>query len=186
MGAAPAGDPGRETPDEIPDVNDTSRTQGGLICVGVVVVGALFLLGLLQKSYWALAIPVAGNGDVESAADAVRMLAETGCDAVMIGRASMKNPWIYRQTAALLAGAVPVEPTLDERRDLILDHFRLLMEQELEPKFTLHKLRTFTGWYTHGLAGGKALRTRIQSLEGGAAFVDAVTGFFEQAREIAA
>jgi nifR3 family TIM-barrel protein len=134
----------------------------------------------------ALAIPVAGNGDVESAADAVRMFAETGCDAVMIGRASMKNPWIYRQTAALLAGGVPVEPTLDERRDLILDHFRLLMEQELEPKFALHKLRTFTGWYTHGLAGGKALRTRIQSLDGGAAFVDAVTGFFEQAREIAA
>ena len=44
---------------EIPNVNDASRTQGGLICVGVVVVGALFLLGLLQKSYWALAIPVA-------------------------------------------------------------------------------------------------------------------------------
>ena len=134
----------------------------------------------------ALAIPVAGNGDVESAADAVRMFAETGCDAVMIGRASMKNPWVYRQTAALLAGAAPVEPTLDERRDLILDHFRLLMEQELEPKFALHKLRTFTGWYTHGLAGGKTLRTRIQSLDGGPAFVDAVVSFFEQARELAA
>lgn len=44
---------------ESPNLNDASRTQGGLICVGVVVVGALFLLGLLQKSYWALAIPVA-------------------------------------------------------------------------------------------------------------------------------
>jgi len=108
----------------------------------------------------ALSIPVVGNGDVLTAADAVRMLRETGCDAVMIGRASMTNPWIYRQTQAILQGRAPADPTLEERRELILDHFRLLVERE-EAGFALHKLRTFTGWYTHGLPGGRSLRTRI-------------------------
>jgi nifR3 family TIM-barrel protein len=112
----------------------------------------------------ALRIPVVGNGDVGTAADAVRMLRETGCDGVMIGRASMKNPWIYRQAEALLQGREPEEPAAHERRDLVLAHFRLLLEQEEEPTFALHKLRTFTGWYTHGLPDGRHLRARIQSL----------------------
>jgi nifR3 family TIM-barrel protein len=125
-----------------------------------------------------VAIPVIGNGDVTSAQDAVRMLRETGCDGVMIGRASMKNPWIYRQAASLLAGQVAiVEPTLEERRDLILSHFRLVMEQE-EATFALHKLRTFTGWYTYGIPGGRLLRTRIGALDSSAAFVEAVEAFF--------
>jgi nifR3 family TIM-barrel protein len=132
----------------------------------------------------ALRIPVVGNGDVTSAADAVRMLAETGCDAVMIGRASMKNPWIYRQTAELLAGRAPYEPTLEDRRRVILAHFALLVEQE-EAKHALHKLRTFTGWYTHGLPGGGELRRRIGELDSSAAFLDAVEGYFAAARAAA-
>jgi tRNA-dihydrouridine synthase B len=132
----------------------------------------------------ALAVPVVGNGDVNTAEDAVRMLRETGCDGVMIGRSSMKNPWIYRQTADLLAGRGPVEPTLEDRREVILTHYRMVLDRE-EPKFALHKLRTFTGWYTHGLPGGRHLRTRIGTLETPAAFLDAVETFFEQARAAA-
>jgi nifR3 family TIM-barrel protein len=128
----------------------------------------------------ALSIPVVGNGDVTVPGDAVRMLEETGCDGVMIGRASMKNPWIYRQTRDLLAGREPTLPSLDERRELIVDHFRLLMEQE-EPKHALHKLRTFTGWYTHGLPGGKQLRARINSLHTADAFLEAIEEFFRRA-----
>ena len=71
----------------------------------------------------AISIPVVGNGDVETPEDAVRMLRETGCDAVMAGRATMKNPWIFRQTADLLAGRQPISATLEERRDLMLWHF---------------------------------------------------------------
>jgi nifR3 family TIM-barrel protein len=130
----------------------------------------------------ALSIPVVGNGDVESARDVLRMFDETGCDAVMIGRASMKNPWIYRQAAVLLAGHTPDEPTLDDRRELILAHFRLLMEQEDEVKVALHKLRTFTGWYTHGLPGGRHLRMQINSLSTPDEFVAAVERFFERSR----
>lgn len=110
-----------------------------------------------------LSIPVIGNGDVRSASDAVRMLEETGCDGVMIGRASMKNPWIYSQAASLLAGCKPVEPTMLDRRDLILGHFRMILEQN-EGSRALHKMRAFTGWYTHGIPGGRRLRLKISSL----------------------
>ena len=127
----------------------------------------------------AVTIPVVGNGDVAVAEDAVRMLRETGCDGVMIGRASMKNPWIYRQTADLLAGRTPYQPTVSDRRDVILAHFGMLLAQE-EDKHALHKLRTFTGWYTHGLPDGKHLRQRIAELETVPTFMDAVHAFFER------
>src|SRR5262245_19294069 len=66
-----------------------------------------------------LSISVIGNGDVKTAEDAVRMLKETNCDGVMIGRASMKNPWIYRQTADLLRGKAPGYPAPEDRHALI-------------------------------------------------------------------
>ena len=94
----------------------------------------------------------------------------------------MKNPWIYKQAAALIAGRSPDEPTLEDRRELILEHFRLLMEQEDDAKFALHKLRTFTGWYTHGLLGGKHLRMKINLLTTPDEFVSAVERFFERSR----
>jgi tRNA-dihydrouridine synthase B len=126
----------------------------------------------------ALSIPVIGNGDVTTAEDVLRMLDETGCDGVMIGRASMKNPWIYLQAQALLEGKTPMEPTLDDRRELILSHFRLLLEQERDETFRMHKLRTFTGWYTNGLPDGRRLRCQIASLADPSAFLDAVERFF--------
>lgn len=77
----------------------------------------------------ALSIPVLGNGDVREPEDALRMLAETGCDGVMIGRGATKNPWLFRQIAARMAGARVSEATLADRRDLILEHFRMVAEQ---------------------------------------------------------
>jgi len=127
-----------------------------------------------------LSIPVVGNGDVERPEDAAAMLRSTGCDAVMIGRATMKNPWIFRQTADLLAGREPREATLDERRDLMLGHFSAIEHAAYDPKEALHKLRTMTGWYTHGLPNGKALRVRISELATPADFREAVERFFAE------
>jgi nifR3 family TIM-barrel protein len=127
-----------------------------------------------------LAIPVVGNGDVETAQDVLTMFAETGCDAVMAGRATMKNPWIFRQAADLLAGREAREATLEERRGLMLHHFGEI-EAKAEPREVLHKLRTMTGWYTHGLPNGKALRVRISELHTPADFRGAVEEFFEGA-----
>ena len=135
----------------------------------------------------AVSIPVIGNGDVQSPEDALRMFRETGCDAVMIGRATMKNPWIFRQTAALMAGQPWREATLEERREMILSHFRLIRQNDGdEPKAVMGKLRTFTGWYTHGLPSGRELRCRIQSLPHPEAFLEAVEEFFEARRRDAA
>lgn len=126
-----------------------------------------------------LSIPVVGNGDVETAEDAVAMIRETGCDGVMIGRASMKNPWIFRQTAELLAGATPREATAVERRNLMLWHFGEIERVVSDPREALHKLRTITGWYTHGLENGKMLRVRISELSTPAEFREAVVEFFD-------
>ncbi len=133
----------------------------------------------------ALRIPVIGNGDVQTADDAVRLFAETGCDAVMIGRGATRNPWIFRQVEARLSGGAVAEPTLLDRRRLILEHFRLVAERERHD-FALHKLRKFTGWYTHGLANGKRLRQQIQSLPDIPSFISAVEEFFESALELEA
>jgi len=126
----------------------------------------------------AVSIPVIGNGDVAEADDALRMLRETGCDGVMIGRGATRNPWIFRQIAARLQGSRFTEPALADRRDLILSHFRLVAERE-PSLHALHKLRKFTGWYTHGLPHGKRLRLAINQLGDVPSFLGAVEEFFD-------
>ena len=126
----------------------------------------------------ALRIPVSGNGDVETPADALDLWNATGCDGIMIGRAAVKNPWVFRQIAAAREGRAVEEPAMEERRSLILHHFSLLRDRE-EERHALHKIRTFTGWYTHGLPNGRALRQRINSLQSVAEFIDAIGEFFQ-------
>jgi nifR3 family TIM-barrel protein len=134
-----------------------------------------------------LSIPVVGNGDVSTPQDALNLLSETGCDAVMIGRATMKNPWIFRQIADAMAGRPVREATLWERRDLMLAHFSAIEAGAADPREALHKLRTMTGWYTSGLPHGRELRIRISELATPADFRDAVVGFFgTPQRELAA
>lgn len=125
----------------------------------------------------ALGIPVMGNGDINAPGDAVTMFARTGCDAVMVGRASMKNPWIFHQIAATLAGRPLHEPTPEERRDLILHHFEMMIAKEDE-KTAFHKIRTFAGWYTHGLPNGRSLRQRISGIPDSKAFIAEIHAFF--------
>ena len=129
----------------------------------------------------ALSIPVSGNGDVERPEDALALWRATGCDGVMIGRAAMKNPWIFRQIADVREGRAPIEPAIAERRDLILYHFSLLRDRE-EERLALHKIRTFTGWYTHGLPNGRDLRQRINGLRSVSEFLEAIEGFFQELR----
>ncbi len=134
----------------------------------------------------ALSIPVIGNGDVRRPEDALAMMRSTGCDGVMIARAATKNPWIFSQIVARMAGDEVDEPSLEDRRRLILGHFRMVAERE-PSNFALHKLRKFTGWYTHGLPHGRRLRQKINSLPDVESFLEAVETFFDEiTAEIAA
>lgn len=130
-----------------------------------------------------LSIPVVGNGDVKEPEDALRMFSETGCAAVMIGRAATKNPWIFRQIASHLSdrgeGATLHEPTLADRRALVLSHFQMVAERE-PSLYALHKLRKFTGWYTYGIPHGRKLRQRINDLRDVPAFLAEVERFFDE------
>jgi nifR3 family TIM-barrel protein len=103
-------------------------------------------------------IPVVGNGDVKDVEAHERMRRETGCDAVMIGRGAMGNPWLFRTLAALARGAPdPGPPTLAERLAVWRRHTALVLEHSPE-KMRLHELRKTLAWYSRGLHGGSALR----------------------------
>jgi tRNA-dihydrouridine synthase B len=125
----------------------------------------------------ALRIPVIGNGDVASPEDALALLRDTGCDAVMIGRASLTNPWIFRQAAALMRGDACEEPSLAERHELMRAHFDEVLRREDE-RTALHKLRKFTGWYTHGLPEGRNLRRRLSEVASAGEVLGAVENYF--------
>jgi len=108
-----------------------------------------------------LNIPVIGNGDIWSAADALRMIDETGCDAVMIGRGAMGNPFIYRETVALLEEQRELPPpTLDERYHAAQKHLDLAIEYKGEHT-AVREMRKHFAWYCKGLRGASRVRGAI-------------------------
>jgi nifR3 family TIM-barrel protein len=114
----------------------------------------------------ALEIPVIGNGDVYSGGDALRMKAHTGCAAVMIGRGSFGNPWIFRDARQLLAGEdCPSAPEAEERFAVALEHARLALRLQGDSRRTVLEFRKHFGWYTKGLPGASALRQRLFQVE---------------------
>ena len=114
----------------------------------------------------ALDIPVIGNGDIQRAEDVVRMKEHTGCAAVMVGRGSFGNPWLFRDARALLSGAPqPPAPTAAERFLLALEHAQLALRLQGDSRRTVIEFRKHLGWYTKGLPGAAALRERLFQVE---------------------
>jgi nifR3 family TIM-barrel protein len=112
-------------------------------------------------------IPVVGNGDIETPQDARRMLDQTGCDAVMVGRAAMGNPWLLGRMALFLeTGALAAEPSADERVAVAREHARLQVAQMGE-SLACRELRGLLGHYFKGLPGAVRVReslTRVTTL----------------------
>jgi nifR3 family TIM-barrel protein len=133
----------------------------------------------IRRLKQSLSIPVIGNGDVKTPESALQLFRQTGCDGVMIGRAVLTDPWIFRRIARRLRGADDIQPTLEERRDIILTHFGWIVRDE-DRSTALHKLRTYAGWYTHGIPNGRALRRMIASLATPADFIEAIERHFDQ------
>ena len=114
----------------------------------------------------ALEIPVIGNGDITCAADILRMREHTGCAAIMVGRGSFGNPWIFRDGRALLEGEEPgAPPGATERFAVALDHARLALRLQGDERKTVMEFRKHLGWYTRGLPASAHLRERLFQVE---------------------
>lgn len=109
----------------------------------------------------AVAIPVIGNGDIRTPEDAERMVKETGCDAVMIGRTAATNPWIFRQMEQYFSSGRYDEPSEADRYQLLSGYFRSLIAAELPD--AIGKMKQFACWFTHGVRNGGELRHQVHS-----------------------
>ncbi len=125
----------------------------------------------------AVGIPVIGNGDIRTPMDAAAMVAQTGCDAVMIGRAAASNPWIFRQIAQYTAGGAYDEPAEADRYVMIRTYFQMLIEEEMPG--AAGKMKQFASWFTHGVAGGSHLRNAIYQARSEHEILSRVEEFFE-------
>ena len=108
-----------------------------------------------------VSIPVIGNGDVKTPEDAKKMLSETGCDAVMIGRGVLGNPWLIRNTISYLdTGEYDVDVSVDDKISMIRHHLDYLSHLKNERIATL-EIRNHIGWYLKGVAGGTVIKNKI-------------------------
>ncbi|MGA8266808.1 MAG: tRNA dihydrouridine synthase DusB [Candidatus Acidiferrales bacterium] len=125
----------------------------------------------------AVKIPVIGNGDIRMPEDALRMVEETGCDAVMIGRAATNNPWIFRQIEQYIAEGRYDEPSEMDRYQLISDYYRRLVRSEMPD--AIGKMKQFASYFTHGVRNGAVLRREVHTARTTGEVLDRVDAFFE-------
>jgi len=119
-------------------------------------------------------IPVIGNGDIKIAADVDRMMEETGCAGVMIGRGALGNPWIFQQ----IKNPQAAPPDMAERKKIIFEHFDMLIKMLGDGEATIH-MRKHLVWYTKGLENGIELRRGLAKIKTRAHVIEAVEKFFK-------
>ena len=129
----------------------------------------------------AVKIPVIGNGDILTPEDAMRMAHETGCDAVMIGRAASSNPWIFRQIEQYLASGRYDEPRQQDRYEMMRSYYAMLIERG--ERDATGKMKQFATYFTHGVRGGAQLRSAVYKAQEPQAILELVDEFFQQDRE---
>jgi tRNA-dihydrouridine synthase B len=135
--------------------------------------------GCIRELKETVRIPVLGSGDLFNAADVLAMLRQTGCDAVMIARGALGNPWIFRETLDLLAGRNPRHPTPAERAETALRHLELFIEDSGE-KVALREIRKHLCWYVRGLPGSARFRDTVNRLQTRSEVTGAIEVYFSQ------
>lgn len=120
---------------------------------------------IIREVKQAVGIPVIGNGDVTDAASAARLLEQTGCDGIMVGRACRGNPWIFREINSYLdTGVIPERPAREEVCDTIIKHCRLLLSCKGEHT-AVREMRKHVAWYTTGYPHAAKLRRMVNGME---------------------
>ncbi|MFD1677686.1 tRNA dihydrouridine synthase DusB [Alicyclobacillus fodiniaquatilis] len=135
---------------------------------------------IIRRVKEAVHIPVIGNGDVVEPEDAKRLMEETGCDAVMVARAALGNPWVFREIAHYLdTGEKLAPPSLEERIAVTLRHMRLLVEHKGEV-IGVKEMRKHAAWYIKGLPGSAEMRTVINQQSTMAGMENALLHYVEE------
>ncbi len=121
---------------------------------------------IIKKVKEAVSVPVIGNGDVVDAVSAAKMIDKTGCDAVMVGRAALGNPWIFAQINACLRDDVRIlpPPPLSQKIITIREHISLMCELKGEQR-AMREARKHVAWYIHGMKGAAQFRNRSGTLQ---------------------
>ncbi len=118
---------------------------------------------IIKKVKEAVSIPVIGNGDIKSAYDAKKMIDETNCDGVMIGRAALGNPWIIKETVEYLnENKLPKEVTNKQKINMLKKHYEFLLKTKHEKQANL-EIRSHIMWYLKGMPGASKIRSEINT-----------------------
>jgi tRNA-dihydrouridine synthase B len=123
-------------------------------------------------------IPIIGNGDIQCPEDAARMVKDTGCDAVMIGRAAATNPWIFAQMQEFRETGHYSVPTEDDRHRLLSGYYRQILNSNAPD--SMGKMKQFACWFTHGVGNGSELRRIVHMARTPGEVVENVERFFER------
>jgi tRNA-dihydrouridine synthase B len=128
-------------------------------------------------------IPLIGNGDLTTPQAAAEAMTRYGVDGVMIGRAGLSRPWLFRQAAAAVRGQpIPPDPTLAEQRDLLLGHYRLMVARFGAERGTV-LMRKYACCYAHGRRGARLFRAHVSHVTCPEQFVAAVTSMFPERQD---
>ena len=121
-------------------------------------------LGIIASVKEAVNVPVVGNGDIYSAADALNMMKQTGCDGVMIARGARGNPWIFSEIAAALDGGEYIYPVFEDRMDTIIRQLHMMVDEKGE-RTAAAEAKKHVAWYIKGVRDAAGMRDRVMKSE---------------------
>ena len=137
----------------------------------------------IKKVKDAVNIPVIGNGDVFEPMDALKMMEQTGCDGVAIGRGAMGNPWIFKRINLLMAGEEDIEPGCEEIINMAVRHLNMLCDEKGE-RIAVREMRKHISWYIKGMKNSNRIKNQINSLSEREEIVSLLEDYLQQLKSI--